>query len=1068
MKLSKIVMWSIGVVLTLSFVLTCNNSDEDSSSLTLTRDGTQPHDAISVEANNRSYDPDDDGLIEILYIEQLDAVRHDLNGDGIPDNPDDNGAYYEAFDRTALEAACAEPCGGYELARDLDFKDPDSYVSGTDRGWLPVGANRSRFSAEFEGNGHTISNLNTRGIKHELPHFSVAGLFGWAGMDSVIRNVGLRNANVKGENNVGGLVGRNEGEIINSYVTGKVNGKDNVGGLTGINNGVVRFSYAVVTVSGEKSVGGVVGWSHKESDHKACAVEFSYASGDVSGDLEVGGLVGRNEEGLIVSTYAMGNVTGESSVGGLVGVNEYDFYPSNVIASYATGNVMGDSVVGGLAGGNSGSIVASYATGGVSGTRVIGGLIGDNSMPWVDRRDEGGPGTVISSYATGGVTGESVVGGLAGRNPGRIISSFWDINTSAQNNGAGEGNPPVEPGKTTTEMQSPTGFNGIYDIWNIDLDNADGDFTLETGSGDFWDFGTGSQYPALVADFDENGVPTWKEFGNQGRDPSLATAPASLTLMPTPAPTPSSQDGVNLDSDSDGLIEISNLEQLNAIRYDLDGDGSPDDDGAAIYALAFHAPATGACDQCTGYELTRPLDFQVSDSYASGMPNPLWMTGSGWLPIGIEEIENTFNATLEGNGYTISNLYIHRTTILDDAGATGLFGYTGPDSIIRGVKLGDVNIVGGRDVGSLVGINGGTVSGSYASGNISGNFHTGGLVGWHLPLCNEDSECPIAFSFSEANVNGTHYVGGLVGYSHGLVNASHANGTTKGDRSVGGLIGGNVSTVRTSYATGQVSGRESVGGLAGWNSGIVETSYANAGVAGVKSVGGLVGDNNRNVLASYSAGSVAGKRFVGGLVGWNGGAESPAAIINCLATASVVGEEKVGGLVGRIRGAVIESFWDTEATGELAGAGESDPSNEAHFPLPWWDGEVQVIGKTTSELQEPTDYSGIYAGWKQLLEGVRYYGYPITEDIAKAWDFGTSSQYPALKVDFNGDGQSGWEEFGNQPRDLSQSSSQAPVIPTFDDRDEEGFNPLLVSIAAGVSAALAIGAAAAIFFMRRR
>ena len=27
------------------------------------------------------------------------------------------------------------------------------------------------------------------------------------------------------------------------------------------------------------------------------------------------------------------------------------------------------------------------------------------------------------------------------------------------------------------------------------------------------------------------------------------------------------------DADGDGLIEVSNLEQLNAIRYDLDGDG---------------------------------------------------------------------------------------------------------------------------------------------------------------------------------------------------------------------------------------------------------------------------------------------------------------------------------------------------------------------------------------------------------------------------------------------------------------------------------------------------------------
>ena len=32
------------------------------------------------------------------------------------------------------------------------------------------------------------------------------------------------------------------------------------------------------------------------------------------------------------------------------------------------------------------------------------------------------------------------------------------------------------------------------------------------------------------------------------------------------------------------------------------------------------------------------------------------------------------------------------------------------------------------------------------------------------------------------------------------------------------------------------------------------------------------------------------------------------------------------------------------------------------------------------------------------------------------WDFGTSSEYPALKFDFDGDGRATWQEFGNQDR----------------------------------------------------
>ncbi len=112
------------------------------------------------------------------------------------------------------------------------------------------------------------------------------------------------------------------------------------------------------------------------------------------------------------------------------------------------------------------------------------------------------------------------------------------------------------------------------------------------------------------------------------------------------------------DTDGDKLIEIDNLEQLDAIRYDLDGDGRADDsDDNDSYAAAF--PVSGSdkvCNAgCTGYELQRSLDFNNGDSYA-GDVNYDWSSGSGWSPI--YRFESTFN----GNGNTISNLYVNRNT----------------------------------------------------------------------------------------------------------------------------------------------------------------------------------------------------------------------------------------------------------------------------------------------------------------------------------------------------------------------------------------------------------------------
>ena len=43
------------------------------------------------------YDRDDDGLIEISTLEQLDAIRHDLNGDGKPDDPSEEDSYADAY-----------------------------------------------------------------------------------------------------------------------------------------------------------------------------------------------------------------------------------------------------------------------------------------------------------------------------------------------------------------------------------------------------------------------------------------------------------------------------------------------------------------------------------------------------------------------------------------------------------------------------------------------------------------------------------------------------------------------------------------------------------------------------------------------------------------------------------------------------------------------------------------------------------------------------------------------------------------------------------------------------------
>ena len=366
-------------------------------------------------------------------------------------------------------------CSGYELAKDLDFDDPSSYESGlANRGWRKVDGGNGWLPIGMFEDGPI---LPFQGV-FEGNGRTIIGLF----VDVGRYQAGLFSA-----------VG-NSGEIRNvGLVRADVSGALEVGALVGRNRGVVKSSYATGVVSGDWSVGGLVGLNKGR-------IATSYAAVDASGGDVVGGLVGDNQ-GLILAGYANGTVTGRDSVGGLAG-----------ITSEREG------------------ILASYATGFVSGRTCVGGLVGNELGAY--------------SGAATGADGEKREGSCITRRPGDeptkigTIPSYWDVETSGQMILDAENDIPEFKGKTTAELQDPTGYTGIYSAWNIDVDNADGDGVEATGSDDPWDFGTAEQYPALRVDFDGDGEATWQEFGQQRGGKSISTpVPASTNGEGSAVPT---------------------------------------------------------------------------------------------------------------------------------------------------------------------------------------------------------------------------------------------------------------------------------------------------------------------------------------------------------------------------------------------------------------------------------------------------------------------------------------------------------------------------------------------------
>jgi hypothetical protein len=306
-------------------------------------------------------DADGNGLIEINSLDKLDQIRNHLDG--------------KRFDGS--ENGCPESgCKGFELTVDLDFdSNGDGQISDQDdywnqgSGWHPIGTYEQPFRAIFDGQGHVIRNLHSKGN-------ASLGLFGSAD-GAILRNIHLKSINISGDTtsvDVAALLSyANNTELENCSVQGSVSGGNNVGGVVGhADQGKISNCSANINVQAyEINVGGIVGLA------KGTQLQELKASGSVhGGDFSVGGIVGSSLDHSELNKLSFkGRVTGKSWVGGIAGVlRQTDLKQSyaNVII-----NAQEDSA-GGLVGSieTKSAIENSYAACQVNGSERVGGLVG--------------------------------------------------------------------------------------------------------------------------------------------------------------------------------------------------------------------------------------------------------------------------------------------------------------------------------------------------------------------------------------------------------------------------------------------------------------------------------------------------------------------------------------------------------------------------------------------------------------------------------------------------------------------------------------------------------------------
>ena len=252
--------------------------------------------------------------------------------------------------------------------------------------------------------------------------------------------------------------------------------------------------------------------------------------------------------------------------------------------------------------------------------------------------------------------------------------------------------------------------------------------------------------------------------------------------------------------------------------------------------LAWVAAQVNSGTSFSGYTIELDANIDLSEHF--------------WVPIG--DKSNHFQGTFDGNGHSISGLFIGTADSHDTAAVyVGLFGYVNHASI-RDVSV-DVSIyasfnVTNDDYGQIGGITGcmeySTIEDCSVTGSLTSDGNgsaLGGFVGSAIGSANHSGE--IKNCHSSASVTSSAWAaGGFAGSLSGVSTVDcYTDGTvTGGNTYVGGFAGQLASTaskalVINCYATGSVtaSGGDCVGGLIGylyvWSN---DVTVANCSAAG--------------------------------------------------------------------------------------------------------------------------------------------------------------------------------------------------------------------------------------------
>jgi len=260
---------------------------------------------------------------------------------------------------------------------------------------------------------------------------------------------------------------------------------------------------------------------------------------------------------------------------------------------------------------------------------------------------------------------------------------------------------------------------------------------------------------------------------------------------------------------------------------------------------------------------------------------------NNWTPIG--SVGNAFSGTLDGDGNTISGLYVDSAA--RDAGLVGF---------LSGGTVKNLNVAYGY-------VEGGDDDGTYVSGGIVSTMNSGSQV----INCQYDGVV-------EGRTGAA--AGGIVGWGLNSV-ITDCRSTARVDATAGASLGGiagmmDQSDILRCSNAGRVGATNNshAGGIAGaYSDGNSIVNCYNTGDVGNNSAGftgGIIGEATVDTIVEncYNTGSIAGSR-TGGIAGDQMGTPGSTVIMNCYSTGSVGGFYRGGIAGGMVDAAIRNSYW---------------------------------------------------------------------------------------------------------------------------------------------------------------